>query len=106
MINIRLVQKKDDGGIRQSERQYIPALKNLGVKVIGVVIGDDYGNYSDQREDFTFVRDIERVDFIGSPLAKVRKLFKSIRIAQVEASRLGKELQTLLGEGGSEKVIS
>lgn len=52
IINIRLVLESDDGGIRQSERQYIPELKRRDIDVIGVVLGQNFGNYVDQMEDF------------------------------------------------------
>lgn len=105
MINIRLVHNKDDGGIRQSERQYIPELKDSGIKVIGVVIGDDYGNYSDQKDDFAIVHDIEVVNFIGGPLTKLRQLFKSIKMAKAEASKLSKKLKVSLCESERQKIV-
>jgi len=55
VINIRLVLEKDDGGVRQSERQYIPELKRQGIDVVGVVLGQTFGNYTDQIDDFSIL---------------------------------------------------
>lgn len=105
MINIRIVQSKDDGGIRQSERQYIPELKKLGVEVVGIVIGEEYGNYSDQIEDFPLLHDLNQVDFKGSPLTKIRKLIKSIQTAKAHSKMLKTSLQPYLRNMDGRKVI-
>lgn len=105
LVNIRLVEDSDDGGIRQSERQYIPELRNLGIEVIGVVIGDDFGNYSDQKDDFAFVHKLERVDFIGGLPTKLKKLIKSVETARPQSIRLSNQLNELIHKSEPQQIV-
>lgn len=75
IVNIRLVVETDDGGIRQSERQYIPELKRRGVHVIGVILGKSYGSYLDQKVDFKYQIDKETSDYKGRVVERLKKLF-------------------------------
>lgn len=74
IINIRLVDSRDDGGIRQSERQYIPELLRCGVRVVGVVLGEDLGNYGDQQNDFKKNIESPLLKYKGGMVARLKAL--------------------------------
>ena len=70
---------QDSGGIRQSERQYIPALKAKGLNVVGVVIGDSWGAYGDQREDFSVLVKTGVQSFKGGLISRVLSVLKEMK---------------------------
>lgn len=86
ILNIRLVSNQDDGGIRQSERQYIPELKKNGVKVIGIVMGEGLGNYADQSEDFHYYIPSIFPSYQGGIIARLKSIgkvyYRSVKLSK------------------------
>lgn len=93
-IIIRLVCDYDDGGIRQSERQYIPEFKKQGVKVIGIVIGKSYGNYKDQKEDFEYFFQADVHSYRGGLFTRGISLLKNSKRSRKLVNKLLRELLT------------
>lgn len=105
ITNIRLVVSQDDGGIRQSERQYIPELKKNGINVIGVVLGNDLGNYADQKDDFQCSVRAGLGAYKGGVASRIKSLLRNSHKSSMIAKNIYIAIASLINSSSPGLVV-